>query len=53
MMGGAVIGSGVPPSQIAETIGVFKAYSTRVGAGPMITELHDSDGNEIRNLAWE
>ena len=53
MMGGAVIGSGVPPSQVAETIGVFKAYSTRVGAGPMITELHDSVGNEIRNLAWE
>ena len=53
MMGGAVSGSGVPPREIAGTIGVFKAYSTRVGAGPMVTELQDSIGDEIRNLAWE
>ena len=53
MMGGAVSGSGVPPREIAGTIGVFKAYSTRVGAGPMVTELQDTIGDEIRNLAWE
>ena len=34
-------------------VGVFKAYTTRVGAGPFPTELLDSTGEEIRERAWE
>ena len=34
-------------------LGVFKAYSTRVGSGPFVTELHGGVGDEIRNLANE
>jgi adenylosuccinate synthase len=33
--------------------GVYKAYSTRVGAGPIPTELNDEVGDEIRRRAWE
>ncbi len=36
--GGACTGSGVPPTAISRTIGVMKAYTTRVGEGPFITE---------------
>ena len=39
--GGAVSGSGLPPQAIQEVIGVCKAYTTRVGAGPFITENDD------------
>ncbi len=41
-------GTGVPPQCIGRIIGVVKAYSTRVGGGPMPTELFDSVGDEIR-----
>ncbi|MCE2469488.1 MAG: adenylosuccinate synthase [Dehalococcoidia bacterium] len=53
MIGGALTGAGVGPHQIAGAVGVFKAYSTRVGGGPMVTELDDEVGNEIRERAWE
>jgi adenylosuccinate synthase len=46
--GGAVIGTGVPPTSIGLVIGVTKAYCTRVGSGPFPTELHDSLGEAIR-----
>jgi adenylosuccinate synthase len=46
--GGAVIGTGVPPTSIGMVIGVTKAYCTRVGSGPFPTELHDSLGEAIR-----
>ncbi|HEU5402421.1 MAG TPA: adenylosuccinate synthase [Terriglobales bacterium] len=46
--GGAVIGTGVPPTSIGIVIGVTKAYCTRVGSGPFPTELHDSLGETIR-----
>nr|MBA3449939.1 adenylosuccinate synthetase [Chloroflexia bacterium] len=36
---GACQGAGVPPTQVERVLGVFKAYSTRVGAGPLPTEL--------------
>ncbi len=41
-------GSGVPPQAIGRIIGVVKAYSTRVGGGPMPTELFDDVGDAIR-----
>ena len=53
MMGGAITGTGIPPRAIAGTVGVFKAYSTRVGAGPMVTEIQNGVADEIRDLAWE
>ncbi len=46
-------GSGVPPQAIGRIIGVVKAYSTRVGGGPMPTELFDSVGDEIRTRGRE
>jgi len=46
-------GSGVPPQAIERIIGVVKAYSTRVGGGPMPTELFDSVGDEIRTRGRE
>ena len=52
-IGGAMTGLGLLPGQIDEVLGVFKAYSTRVGGGPFVTELHDNTGDEIRNRAQE
>jgi adenylosuccinate synthase len=46
--GGAVIGTGVPPTSINMVVGVTKAYCTRVGGGPFPTELHDEMGEKIR-----
>jgi adenylosuccinate synthase len=51
--GGACTGSGIPPSRIDKTIGVFKAYTTRVGYGPFPTELTDALGDEIREAGHE
>ena len=47
------MGSGIGPTDISSVIGVFKAYSTRVGSGPMPTELHDDMGDFIREKAGE
>ena len=52
-VGGAVTGLGLSPNSISSVVGVFKAYTTRVGAGPFPTELLDSIGEEIRERAWE
>jgi adenylosuccinate synthase len=52
-IGGAMTGLGLLPGQIDSVLGVFKAYSTRVGAGPFVTELLDETGDRIRNLAQE
>ena len=51
--GGAVTGTGVPPTSIATVIGVTKAYCTRVGGGPFPTELHDEMGEAIRKKGNE
>lgn len=51
--GGACTGSGIPPNKITNVIGVFKAYTTRVGEGPFPTELNDETGNEIRQKGYE
>ena len=42
---GAALGVGIGPTQIEDVLGVYKAYNTRVGAGPMPTELHDETGH--------
>src|SRR5262249_22149616 len=46
--GGAVTGSGVPPTAIKTVIGVTKAYCTRVGGGPFPTEMLDATGDLLR-----
>jgi len=51
--GGALTGSGIPPSKVTRTIGVFKAYTTRVGYGPFPTELEDNLGELIREVGAE
>jgi adenylosuccinate synthase len=51
--GAACIGSGVGPSEINKTVGVVKAYTTRVGEGPFPTELSDADGELIRQRGHE
>ena len=52
-IGGACTGLGLLPGQIDTILGVFKAYSTRVGAGPFVTELHGETGDRVRDLAQE
>ena len=51
--GGAAIGSGYGPTVIDEVIGVAKAYCTRVGEGPFVTELTDETGKEIQTIGSE
>ena len=50
---GACQGAGIAPSQVERVIGVFKAYSSRVGSGPFPTELFDETGHEIRERGHE
>ena len=49
--GGAVTGTGVPPTSISTVIGVTKAYVTRVGEGPFPTEMHDESASAARARA--
>nr|WP_203680614.1 adenylosuccinate synthase [Streptomyces microflavus] len=51
--GGACTGAGVGPTKISRVIGILKAYTTRVGAGPFPTELHDADGEALRRIGGE
>lgn len=51
--GGGCQGAGIGPKRIDRIIGVFKAYTTRVGGGPMPTELTDDIANLIRETAHE
>jgi len=51
--GGAATGSGVAPNRIDRVIGVVKAYTTRVGAGPFPTELFDESGEFLRSQGFE
>lgn len=51
--GGACIGAGVGPTAIDKVIGVVKAYTTRVGAGPFPTELRDATGDRLRERGHE
>ncbi len=47
LAGAATVGSGLGPLAIDEIVGVAKAYTTRVGAGPFPTELHDNIGTRL------
>ncbi|WP_327117139.1 adenylosuccinate synthase [Streptomyces sp. NBC_01341] len=51
--GGACTGAGVGPTKITRVIGILKAYTTRVGAGPFPTELLDEDGEALRRIGGE
>jgi adenylosuccinate synthase len=51
--GGACAGSGIGPTRISKVIGILKAYTTRVGAGPFPTELHDAQGEYLRKTGGE
>ena len=50
---GACIGLGVAPAHIGKVYGIFKAYCTRVGSGPFLTELFDETGDLLRKLGHE
>jgi adenylosuccinate synthase len=49
----AATGAGLPPRSIAHVLGVYKAYITRVGSGPMPTELFDANGEQLRETGHE
>ncbi|MHB8637783.1 MAG: adenylosuccinate synthase [Fimbriimonadaceae bacterium] len=51
--GGACLGTGIGPRAINSVLGVAKAYTTRVGGGPFLTELHDEIGEAIRTKGKE
>ncbi|MCK5762823.1 MAG: adenylosuccinate synthase [Clostridiales bacterium] len=51
--GGFAIGSGIGPNMIEEILGIAKAYTTRVGKGPFVTELFDETGKLIREKGHE
>ena len=53
LAGAGAIGTGISPMAIDRVLGVFKAYITRVGGGPMPTELKDEVGKLIREKAHE
>ncbi len=50
---GGCVGSGVGPTRISRVIGIQKAYTTRVGAGPFPTELFDKMGDFLRTTGGE
>jgi adenylosuccinate synthase len=50
---GVCSGLGIAPQKIKEVIGITKAYCTRVGSGPFPTELHDEQGEYLRNTGNE
>ena len=50
---GACVGAGVGPTRIDRVVGIVKAYTTRVGEGPMPTELLDDDGERLRTVGAE
>ena len=51
--GGASTGSGIGPTRITGVVGILKAYTTRVGSGPVPTELLDEDGEKLRTIGGE
>jgi len=53
LAGAACVGSGIGPKAIDEVWGISKAYTTRVGAGPFPSELHDEMGETIRQRGGE
>jgi adenylosuccinate synthase len=51
--GAACAGAGIGPTHIHHVVGIVKAYTTRVGAGPFPTELEDSTGDYIQSRGKE
>ena len=51
--GGFAVGAGVGPNMIKDVVGLVKAYTTRVGEGPFVTELFDETGDRIRTQGHE
>jgi adenylosuccinate synthase len=51
--GGIPVGAGISPKRIDKIIGIIKAYTSRVGGGPLPTELHDETGDQIREQGHE
>ena len=51
--GGAAAGAGIPAARITRVVGVVKAYTTAVGAGPMPTELNDDVAEHMRRIGRE
>ena len=45
--GGICTGAGIAPNRIGKIFGVMKAYTTRVGEGPLVTEIHGNEGKEL------
>ncbi len=52
-VGGAMTGSGVGPRSVGYVLGIVKAYTTRVGAGPFPTELEDDTGRHLATVGAE
>ena len=52
-IGGIITGTGLSASDIGNVYGIIKAYSSRVGEGPFVTELLDETGDRIRDLGHE
>lgn len=50
---GACTGLGIPPNNVKDVFGIFKAYTTRVGSGPFPTELFDEDGKRMAKVGNE
>lgn len=53
MAANAAVGAGLPPRSIDRVIGVYKAYTTRIGSGPMPTGLFDANGDILRERGGE
>jgi adenylosuccinate synthase len=51
--GGAPIGAGIGPNRVDTVIGITKAYTTRVGAGPFPTEANDDNGKHLAHVGVE
>ena len=52
-VGGVCVGAGIPPKRLENVVGVTKAYTTRVGDGPMPTEIFNSVADDIRETGRE
>ena len=53
LAGGSCVGAGLGPTKVSRILGIFKVYCTRVGGGPMPTELEDETGASIRERGHE
>lgn len=53
ILAGLCTGSGIAPQRITDTVGVLKAYTTRVGSGPFPTEQENEIGEQLQNIGGE